>query len=181
VGEDDMDKELIVKLAAEAAVNAAMNYLSQQNQKEKKSRHDKRLRNTKLLLKHYPLLNEHCKESVFNLPKAITTERVVDVLDSLERYSSDIYIESIKKSVTRAYIILAHIEQMLKLYKIYCETSGKAEDERRYRIIQAVYFDGVKIASICESEGIDESTYYRDIREACGKLSALIFGIDGIS
>jgi hypothetical protein len=70
VGEDDMDKELIVKLAAEAAVNAAMNYLAQQNQKEKKSRHDKRLRNTKLLLKHYPLLNEHCKESVFDLPKA---------------------------------------------------------------------------------------------------------------
>jgi len=59
---------------------------------------------------------------VFDLPKAITTERVVDVLDSLERYSSDIYIESIKKSVTRTYIILAHIEQMLRLYKIYCET-----------------------------------------------------------
>ena len=50
-----MDKEQIIKLAAEAAVSAAMNYLAQQNQKEKKSRHDKRLRNTKLLLKHYPL------------------------------------------------------------------------------------------------------------------------------
>jgi len=50
-----MDKEQIVKLAAEAAVSAAMNYLAQQSQKEKKSRHDKRLRNTKLLLKHYPL------------------------------------------------------------------------------------------------------------------------------
>jgi hypothetical protein len=42
-------------------------------------------------------------------------------------------------------------------------------------------FDGVKIASIYESEGIDESTYYRYIREACPKLSVLIFGIDGIS
>ncbi|AIF51818.1 hypothetical protein UFO1_2271 [Pelosinus sp. UFO1] len=134
-----------------------------------------------MLLKHYPLLKEHCRESVFDLPKAITTERVVDVLDSLECYSSDIYIESIKKSVTRTYIILAHIDQMLKLYKIYCETSGKVEDERRYRIIQAVYFDGLKLADLCESEGIDESTYYRDIREACSKLSALIFGIDGIS
>lgn len=50
-----MDKEQIVKLAAEAAVNAAMNYIAQQNVKEK-SRHDKRLRNTKLFLKHYPLL-----------------------------------------------------------------------------------------------------------------------------
>jgi hypothetical protein len=33
VGVEDMDKELIIKLAAEAAVNAAMNYLAQQNQK----------------------------------------------------------------------------------------------------------------------------------------------------
>ena len=118
---------------------------------------------------------------MFDLPKAITTERVVDVLDSLERYSSDIYIESIKKSVTRTYIILAYIDQMLKLYKIYCETSGKVEDERRYRVLQAVYLDKEKIPTICEREGIDESTYYRDIREARSKLSALIFSIDGIS
>jgi hypothetical protein len=101
--------------------------------------------------------------------------------DYLDHFNSDIYIESIKKSITRTYIILAHIDQMLKLYKIYYETSGKAEDERRYRILQAVYLDGEKITEICEIEGIDESTYYRDIREACGKLSALIFGIDGIS
>ncbi|AIF51819.1 hypothetical protein [Pelosinus sp. UFO1] len=39
-----MNKELIVKIAAEAAVNAAMNYLAQQSLKKKKSRHDKRLR-----------------------------------------------------------------------------------------------------------------------------------------
>jgi hypothetical protein len=59
VGDDDMDKELIVKLAAEAAVNAAMNYLAQQNQKEKKSRHDKRLRNTKLRT-YYRDIREAC-------------------------------------------------------------------------------------------------------------------------
>ena len=87
-----MNEELIVKLAAEAAVNATMNYIAQQNKKEKKSRHDKRLRTIKLLLKHYPLLKEHCKESIFDLSKTITTERVVDVLDSLDRYNSDIYL-----------------------------------------------------------------------------------------
>ena len=76
-----------------------MNYLAQQSLKEKKSRHDKRMRNTKSLLKHYTLVKEHCIESVFDLPKATTTETVVDVLDSLECYSSDIiYIESIKKT-----------------------------------------------------------------------------------
>lgn len=89
-----MNEELIVKIKAEAAINTAMNYLAQQSLKKKKSRHDKRLRNTKLLLKHYPLLKKHCRESVFDLPKAIITERVVDAIDSLECYSSDIYLVS---------------------------------------------------------------------------------------
>jgi hypothetical protein len=40
-------------------------------------------------------------------------------------------------------------------------------------ILQAVYLDREKVSSICECEGIDESTYYRDIREGCEKLSAL--------
>ncbi|AJQ27519.1 hypothetical protein JBW_02169 [Pelosinus fermentans JBW45] len=59
-----MDKEQIIKLAAEAAVSAAMNYLAQQRLKEKKSRHDKRLRNTKLLLDNYSLLQDHCVQNV---------------------------------------------------------------------------------------------------------------------
>jgi hypothetical protein len=76
--------------------------------------------------------------------------------------------------------IMAHVEAMLKLYKIYCETSGKAEDARRYRILHANYFEKVKITDICEAENIDRSTY-RDNRESSEMLSALIFGADGLS
>ena len=60
---------------------------------------------------------------------------------------------------------MAHVEAMLKLYKIYCDTSGKAEDARRYRILHANYFEKVKIADICEAENIDRSTYYEQPRE----------------
>ena len=38
-------------------------------------------------------------------------------------------------------------------------------------------FPGMEIA---ESEGIDERTVYKDIKAACTKLAALLFGIDGV-
>lgn len=178
-----MNREMIVKLAAEAAVNAAMSYIDQQRRKEVKSRHDKRLRNTKLLLKHYNLFKDHCKNSISNMkniPES-TEENPIDILDSLESFDRGVYVESIKRSVTRTYIILNHIDEMMNLYKAYCTSSGKTEELRRFRIIQMAYFDKVSPADICEKENIDQSTYYRDIREACSKLSALLFGIDGIS
>ena len=36
------------------------------------------------------------------------------------------------------------------------------------------------VEEIAESEGIDERTVYKDIKAACTKLAALLFGIDGV-
>lgn len=172
-----MNKEEIIEIA----VKAAAEYLEKRRQKEVKSRHDKRLRNTRLLLKNYNLFKEHCQKSVYNVQQAATAENAIDILDDLENYDRTTYIQSIKKSVTRTGIILTHIDTMLNLYRVYCESSPKEEDARRYRILKAHYLDGYKISAIVENENIDERTYYRDMKDACDKISALVFGIDGIS
>lgn len=174
-----MDKEQIVKLAAEAAVSAAMNYLAQQSQKEKKSRHDKRLRNTKLLLDNYSLLQDHCANAVYDKHQIIEANNAIDVLDSIENCDKDMYIESIKKSTVRTKIILSHIDEMLNLYKTYYEKSKREENNRRYRILRAFYFEDSSILDIVKREKIDERTYYH-MKDAREKLSALIFGIDGL-
>ncbi|MCX7779622.1 MAG: hypothetical protein N2491_01750 [Negativicutes bacterium] len=173
-----MNKDQIVTLAAETGVKAAIEYMEEQRKKQVKSRHDKRLRNTRLLLKNYHLLKEHCSRSVYSLQQ--TTENAIDILDAMERFDSKTYIESIKKSVTRTYIILTHIDTMLDLYAVYCEKSKREEDKRRYRVLSAYYFENVEMAEIMRREGIEERTCYRDIRDACEKLSALIFGMDSI-
>lgn len=80
-----------------------------EREKERKSRQDRRLHNTRLLLKNYRLLKEHTKGAIFNASQA--KERAVDILDGLNDYEMDdgLYIESIKKSQQRTLIILAHL------------------------------------------------------------------------
>ena len=179
-----MNKNQIIELAAKHAAEAALEWHEKQLQKQAKSRHDKRLRNTRLLLNNYQLLKDHCDNAVYDKNEVLASEvgnNVIDVLDSLEGTDRHDYIMSIKASVTRTQVILAHIDEMIKIYRIYCETSDRPEDMRRYRILVKKYLEDVKPAEICEEEGIDQSTYYRDSAEIAKKLSALIFGIDGLS
>lgn len=167
-----MTKDEIIRLAVEA--------VREYDKKQSKSRHDKRLRNTKLLLENYSLLEDHCSNAVYDRQQLINESNVVDVLDAIESCDKDTYIESIKKSTVRTKIILSHIDEMIKLYEAYCEKSKHKEDVRRCRIIKAYYFTKIGIADIAENEGIDERTVFRDMKDAREKLSALIFGIDGL-
>lgn len=176
-----MTKEEIIKLAAEAGVNAAKKFMDQETKRKIKSRHDRRLRNTRLLLKHYPMLKEHSEKSVCSIQQLSDPENAIDVLDNLERLDDETYIQAIKRSATRTKIILAHIQEMVGLYEMYCQRSGKDEDLRRYRILWARFFDGKQTAELAAIECVDERTVQRDVKEAVEKLSALIFGIDGLT
>lgn len=168
-----MTKEEIVKMAVES--------VREYDRKQAKSRTDRRLRNTKLLLENYSLLRDHCVNAIYDKSRDIETFRVVDVLDELERCDDkDLYIESIKKSTVRTRIILKHIDEMLSLYKTFCSQSKQTEDQRRYRIFDAYYFEGATIEEIIQREAVAERTVYRDMEVAREKLSALIFGIDGL-
>ena len=168
-----MNKDQIIEIA----VAAALEWQKKQQQKQNKFRHDKRLRNTRLLLKHYPLLKEHCENSVY-----AETEQAnaIDILDDIDGFDGNTYIESIRRSVTRTNIIIRHIDTMLQIYEIYCQKSRAPEDMRRFRILKAKYFDHIDMSVILKNEGIEERTYYRDMRDAVSKLGSLIFGIDSL-
>lgn len=173
--------EIATAHGIETGIKAAMEYLSQERQKAKKSRYDRRLHNTRLLLKNYRLFCKHAEGAVFNTKKA--RESAVDILDGLDdtMLSDTAYVDGIKKSQQRTIIILRHIDEMLRFYKISCEQSGKPEELRRYRVIMAMYIDPehLKPEEIADREGIEWRTIYKDISSAVKPLSALIFGIDG--
>lgn len=75
---------------------------------------DRRLRNTKLLLENYNLLQDHCKNVVYD-KEPIINLRAVDALDSFDACYNEAYIESIKKSTVRTKIILTHINEIYLL------------------------------------------------------------------
>ena len=172
--------EIAVQRGTEAGIKAAMDYLAEEKKQLKKGRYDRRLRNTRLLLKNYRSFRNYAKNAVYKASQL--KENAVDILDGLDEYSFDdsLYIESIKKSQQRTLIILNHIDEMLRYYKIDCEQSGKDEELRRYRIIVAYYINEQRKSAeqIAEDEHIERRTLYKDINMALKPLSALIFGID---
>lgn len=171
-----MNKDQIIKIAVEAAAD----YMEKQRQKDVNFKKNKRLHNTRLLLKNYNLFKTHCQKSIYKFSQSVDHQKALDILDIIDQYDDKTFIGSIKQSVAKTHIILVHIDTMLKLYKIYCDNSEKPEDKRRYRCLCSYYFTQKNINKIAEDESIDERTVQRDVRDACHKLGALIFGIDSL-
>lgn len=173
----------MVKAVTELAVQEGIKAYHREAEGQRRVAMDKRLRNTKLLLKNFRELEAHSDNAVFELAK-VQDGDLFDILDLMTRDSSDLdmQVESIKSSVGRTQLIVEHVREMLTLYKISCDRSDKPEDKRRYRTIERLYLrEEPWIAQeIADEEGIDISTVYKDLNEAVRRLTALIFGIDGL-
>lgn len=175
----------LIKMAAEIGAKTAIEIMEKEKQKSLAERHKRKLRNTKLLLRNFRMFKLHSDNAVAELSELQNDENAYEVFESMMSNSisdNSLFVESIKKSVARTKIIVTHVSEMLDLYRVYCQQSVKPEDMRRYRVINAMYVDDEPLTAsrIAEQEGIDDRTVYKDIDAAIEKLSALIFGIDGI-
>lgn len=173
--------EAIASIAGKAGAKAAAEFIAQERKREKESRYDRRLGNTKLLLENYRMFKEHCSRAVFDSSQL--DENAIDILDLMWGRDGDVFVESIKKSAQRTQIILRHIDEMLDAYAGLCKLSGREEEMRRMRAVLALYIEnpGKTIQEISELEKVNTSTIYRDIAIATEKLTGLIFGLDGLN
>lgn len=180
VPEEQLD---IIKIAAEIGAKIALDTLEKERQRNLSERHKRKLRNTKLLLRNFRMFKLHSDNAVSELQEIEEEEyQVFEEMMSNRMNDSNLFVESIKKSVARTKIIVEHVSEMVDLYGVYCQQSPKTEDVRRFRVLKAMYIDETPLTAsqIAEQEGIDDRTVYKDINTATKKLSALIFGIDGI-
>jgi hypothetical protein len=172
----------IVRIAAEAGAKAAMDTLKSERQRERREMVDRRLRNTKLLLRNYRLFRSYVKNAVYEIKDC---ESPMDILNDLMMPGCDgtLFVESIKKSVARTSVIVEHIETMLGLYRAYCYQCNNPEDERRWRVVNALFLsdkEGRTVVEIAKIEDVGERTIYRDVDIACERIAALMFGVDGL-
>lgn len=174
--------EEIWKEAATIGAKEALKTFEQERKKEYSSRADRRLRNTKLLLRNYHMLKEHAENSVFG--RTQMGESALDILESMmSMYNDEVIIQSIKNSATRTAIIVTHIETMFGLYYSYCDRSVNREiDIRRYNVVWDMYMAEQMLSAkeIADKQYISKDTVYADLKVAVEKLSALIFGVDGL-
>lgn len=179
---DKKDRDYIVKLAAEIGAKTALSTLEDKIKISQKERSDRRLRNTKLLLRNYRMFKAHAENAVFDASQI--DENAYDIIDLMsDRWQdSEIFVSSIKQSVARTVTIVSHIDTMLQLYEVFCEKSGNPEEIRRSSVIRALYIDEnpLTVKELADKYFVTSRTIYNDIDIACERIAALIFGIDGI-
>lgn len=172
------------RVGAEIGAQASVKAVERERKKFRDARSDRRFRNTKYLLRNYNMLAKHCSNAVYDRATDLTHhEGIEDILELLdEMLDEGIQVESIMKSAARTQIIMDHVNRMLGIYKVYCTESQKPEEQRHYRVIEALYLvpKPITAEAVAAREKIDKRTVYKDIDAACATLSALIFGIDGI-
>lgn len=178
--------DIAIQKGVTAGIQAAENHMEEARKRQRKDRYNRRLHNTRLLLKNYRSLKHHALGAVHTGSRAneLIKENAIDILDSLDDEMIDdrLYIESIRRSQQRTLIIIQHIDEMLRYWCIDCQESGKPEYMRRYRIVFDTYIreEYTPPEELAERENIEKRTVYKDIGAAMRPLSALIFGIDGI-
>lgn len=172
----------MVKLAAEAGAKAAMDRIAEERKNMRKKSSDRRLHNTKLLLKNYRMLKDNAENSVFG--RSQMEESAADILTSMMNlYDDEVIVESIKRSASRTAIIVAHIETMMGLYEAYCSKSGNQIDMRRYEVIYDMHIaeDPMTVKEIAKKHHMSKENVYSDLKISYESLTALIFGVDGLT
>lgn len=174
--------EELISLAAKAGAEAALSKFEAQKEQERAKKNDRRLRNTKLLLKHYREFKAHSENAVYS---ATQSEDVIDVLDLMwdRNHRSDQIVNAIKKSAVHTHIIMAHVDGMLAVYKTFAEQSRKPADLRQYYVLCDRYINAeeLTINEIAEKYNIEPRTVYLDLDVAVEKLAKMIFGVDLLS
>lgn len=167
-----MNKQEIAKIAAEAALE----FYKKEQERQSKLKKDRRLRNTKLLLRNYRKFKVHCEENLSEI------EALMD-FDSFEYLDvEELAIEAIIKNKARTAAMVKYIDRMLEVYRIMSEKSNKPEDLRRFKILYDLYIsdDEKTVEELSECHNIEKRSVYRDCNKACEALSSLIFGVDGL-
>nr|DAD95785.1 MAG TPA: M protein trans-acting positive regulator (MGA) HTH domain [Siphoviridae sp. cthh925] len=190
--EIDNDILFLIEKMIESGVNEGIQKgLKQYDNMQKnktKFRYDKRLRNTRLLLKNYRSFVDHCDNAKYLVENPIKKEiekdnLKVQLFDDFYNLQDDAYIvASILKSKEKTRIILDHINLCLDFFQAKAIKTNNQEMIRRYNVISDLYINETPMTyeEIAEIEHISQKTVNRDRKKAIEELSVLIFGIDGL-
>lgn len=180
-----LSREDLAAMQREAAQIGARTALEKMDEEKKKMQSkavDRRLHNTKLLLRNYRMLKDNSENSIFG--RSQMQESAADILCSMMNlYDDEVIVDAIKRSATRTAIMVTHIDTMIGLYRAYCEKSTNDLDIRRYEIICDMYTadEIMTVKEIAKKHHMSKESVYTDVKVAVERLSALIFGVDGLS
>lgn len=155
---------------------------------------DNRLYNVRLLLKNYRMLKEHAELKTSDM-NVISDDDVtaIEILDSFQNSKTigkeELKLESIITSTMRTQILINYIDDMIEIYKQMCYKSFKGEDARRVDVLETMFLkdlqDGAAttdiVSDLAKKWYVSERQIWRDSSDAVERLTALLFGVDGVN
>lgn len=167
-----MSKESLSQQQLETIAAAVLKEHQKLVKKEHEAEKDWRLRNTKLLLKHYQMLQKHCEE-------------ITEDLDDYEEIvfdPSELDLKALMKYKAKTKKMLDYFDATLGSYRKFCKDKGVAS-QRRCDTLYKLYISSANCSRVDLSEfyNIDERTIRRDEAKATEELSIFLFGIDSLS
>ena len=153
----------IKRLAKEAALEAIKEIMYQKT--------DKRLHNTRLLMRNYNNLKEHINSNSDNV------EIIVNIDDEVELKSDYVWLESVARSKTRTAKMMKYVDDKLKYLEHKYENKQEFE---KYDAFYLFYIEEKTNEEIQEelSCGKNSVKKWRDL--IINELSILLWGIDAI-
>jgi hypothetical protein len=171
----------VLQLGIEIGIKTALNEMEKKREERFRTKYDRRLRNTRLLLENYHAFIKHCNNAVYEKSKMSAID-ILDDIDNFENEKNELVIESIKRSKERTYIMIEHINKMIRMYKVFTEDSKKPEEVRKYKIIVNSYISERRHTNeeMASKMHIDVRSVQRDKSLAIEQLTVFLFGVDGL-
>lgn len=177
----------VIQSSVSAGVVEGVRLIEEKKENAIKGKYDRKIRDTKLLLKNYRLFKKHIKETTYTEGQleTATVSEILDKLYILEDSEKDdlTIVQGILKSKKRTEIIITHIDTIILGYTTSASKSKDNEFKRRANVINKLFIEGKKGKSyeqIAEEEHTSVSSVKRDKNRAIKEIAILLFGIDGI-
>jgi hypothetical protein len=155
----------------------ALEFLEKQRETEEKKGRDKRLRNTKLLLRNYREFKAYAARIE---SKKLQTEDIENIdIKELLVFGEDI-VKSIKQTTQRTLVMVRHLDQALSVLKTVNEQEKSSGASKQYDILHERFVMGITIAELADVYGINERSVYKAIDAAAERLTIILFGVYGL-
>lgn len=125
----DKPQDNIIKIAAEIGAKTAIDVYAKQKEKEKKIRIDRRLRDTKRLMRSYREIKVHAGDAISSLSETVNDD--YEFFKELMEEPEKLDVGAIVRSKARSAIMLTHIDAMpfMQLYRDFSDKKTQYSKE----------------------------------------------------
>lgn len=164
------------QIQTEVLVDTVLKTYFREKKIEEKKEQDKRLRNTKLLLRNYQTFKRYSEkhEGDKDIDRELSTQQLI--------LNSEDLVQSIRLTTERTLLMIQHLDKALQALDFICQQE-LLEDKatgKQYEILKKRYVIGETVDAISSFYSIGERTVYKAIDAGAERLSVLLFGVYGL-